>query len=91
MENHPKSIEEQVMQVVAKAGSFETRICERDEGDIEFIQHGVPHGLSIDESNFITILHQLKSKGELMSSEQVHPGDTNEYIVSWFLEDPSKK
>ena len=66
-------------------GPVESRLKETSDGDVEFLQWGtLPFsGLSLDEQQILDALNELHLQQLLVRSENVTPGDTCEYIVSW--------
>jgi hypothetical protein len=77
-----------VLHSFGRTGGFYSRVVETVEGEHEFIQHGslgLANYGTFTEVEFIQVLHELECQGYLISTQAVHPHDTNEYVVSWTL------
>ncbi len=74
-----------LLELIQVAGVFESRLVEGCDTDREFLQHGVPHGFSVTEIEFLHLLHELEIDGYLEVSSTVHRYDSTEYILSWQL------
>ncbi len=68
---------------LAKGGKLQTRLQEMPDGDREFMQHGVPPEVSIDENTFIRFLYILEEQGVLSVTIVPHLYDPSEYILTW--------
>ena len=77
---------EAVISYLGKHGKVETRLRESDEGDSEYCQGSsmiLAKQLKITEDTLLRILNELKTQETVVRSQQVHPYDSSEYIVTW--------
>jgi hypothetical protein len=88
---HPT--QQDILFIVAKEDKFFTRLKEKSDGDVEFLQDSwvFLQDLGISESEFIDYLHRLESQRLLTSEFYDKPSDdSNEYRYIWQLTEAGK-
>ncbi len=74
-----------LLRIISHAGTFESRLVERSDGDHEFLQNGAPAELKLSEGAVLRTLRRLERRELVTHWSTVHPDDSSEYIITWRL------
>lgn len=76
-----------IEQLLTSRGAIRTRLREASDGLVHDLPLGSleTSGASGSGAEFIAVLEELERSGVVSRRETVHPYDSSEYVVTWFL------